>query len=80
MPANKETERIYLREEERSFLQSLLQEWTGQPDKKARDAFVSGSVLPRIQEMNEKEFGPDIISANQVAKVQWEKRTNVSLF
>jgi len=75
MPA---TERIYLREEERSFLQSVLQEWTNQPDKKARDAFVSGSVLPTIQQLNAQEYGPEIISINKVAKVQWERRTAVS--
>jgi len=78
MPAIKESERIYLREEERSFLQSMLQEWTDQPDKKSRDAFVSGSVLPRIQELNRQEYGPDIISINKVAKGQWERRTAVS--
>ena len=60
MPAIKESERIYLREEERSFLQSMLQERTDQLDKKSWNAFVSGSVLPRIQELNGQEYGPDI--------------------
>lgn len=70
MPATKDSERIYLREEEWSFLQSMLQEWTNLPDKKARDAFVSGSVLPRIQELNGQEYASDIISINKVAKMQ----------
>ena len=80
MPANKKTERIYLREDETTVLQSLLQEWSDKPDKKTRDAFVSGTAIPRIQAVNGKDYGPEAISTNKVAKVQWEKRVSVSLF
>ena len=77
MPAKKGNDRIYLREEERAVLQSMLQEWNGKPNKKTRDAFVSGVAVPKIQELNDKEYGPEIISKNKVAKVQWEKRVSV---
>jgi hypothetical protein len=79
MPTSKQNDRTYLRQEERTILQTMLQEWTEQPDKKAKDAFVSGSVVPKIQELNANEYGQDIISINKVARVQWEKRVSVSL-
>jgi hypothetical protein len=78
MPATKKTDRIYLREEETTILQSLLQEWSDKPDKKSKDAFVSGTAVPKIQAMNNKDYGPEVISTNKVAKVQWEKRVSVS--
>jgi len=77
MPASKGNDRTYLREEERAVLQSLLQEWSSKPDKKTRDAFVSGVVVPKIQELNLQEYGSGIISTNKVARVQWEKRVLV---
>ena len=80
MPATKKTDRIYLREEETEILQSLLQQWSEKSGKKTRDAFVSGTAVPQIQAVNLKEHGPDIISTNKVAKVQWEKRVSVSHF
>lgn len=79
MPANKKTDRIYLREEETTVLQSLLQEWSDKPDKKTRDAFVSATAVPKIQELNLKEYGLDSISTSKTAKVQWEKRVSVSI-
>lgn len=75
---SKESDRTYLRQEERTALQLLLQDWANQPDKKSKDAFVSGTALPRIQQLNATEFGPDMISTNKVAKVNWEKRVSVS--
>jgi hypothetical protein len=80
MSSTKKTDRIYLREEETTVLQSLLQEWSDKPDKKSRDAFVSGTAVPKIQSLNLKEYGPDVISTSKVAKVQWEKRVSVSSF
>ena len=80
MSASKKNDRIYLREEETKVLQSLLQEWSDKTDKKNRDAFVSGTALPKIQDQNAKEYGPEGISTNKVAKVQWEKRVTVSHF
>jgi hypothetical protein len=80
MPATKKTDRIYLRQEETEILQSLLQQWSEKSGKKSKDAFVSGTAVPQIQAVNLKEHGPDIISTNKVAKVQWEKRVSVSHF
>jgi hypothetical protein len=80
MSATKKTERIYLRNEETQVLQSLLQEWADKTDKKSKDAFVSGTAVPKIQGLNAKEYGPTVISTNKVAKVQWEKRVSVSHF
>ena len=78
MPAAKDNDRTYLREAERSALQAILEEWNNKPDKKSRDAFVSGIAVPQIQQLNEQEFGPEVISKDKVAKVQWEKRVSVS--
>jgi hypothetical protein len=80
MSASKKNDRIYLRDEETKVLQSLLQEWSDKADKKTRDAFVSGTAVPKIQDLNVTEYGPDMISTNKVAKVQWEKRVSVSHF
>lgn len=79
MSPSKNTDRIYLREDETTVLQSLLKEWSDKPDKKSRDAFVSGTVVPNIQSLNLKDYGPDIISTSKVAKVQWDRRVTVSL-
>jgi hypothetical protein len=78
MSATKKTDRIYLRDDETKVLQSFLQEWSAKSDKKTRDAFVSGTAVPKIQGLNLKEYGPDVISTNKVAKVRWEKRVTVS--
>jgi hypothetical protein len=80
MSATKKTDRIYLRDDETKVLQSLLQEWSDKSDKKSRDAFVSGTAVPKIQGLNVKDYGPDVISTSKVAKVQWEKRVTVSHF
>ena len=60
MPTAKTTNRIYLREDETTVLQGLLQEWSDKPDKKSRDAFVSGVVIPQIQALNAKDYGPEV--------------------
>jgi len=80
MSASKKNDQIYLNEKERSLLQSLLQDWSGMPNKKTCDTFVSGTVLPKIQELNLQDYGSDVIATNKVAKAQWEKRISVSYF
>ena len=70
--------RTYLTVEEKTILESLLKEWSTKADKKERDAFVSAEVLPKIQQLNVKEFGPEVISTDKVAKVKWEQRVAVS--
>lgn len=80
MSGSKKNDRIYLRDEETKVLQSLLQEWADLPNKNSKDAFVSGTAVPRIQELNGKEYGPEVISTSKVAKVQWDKRVCVSHF
>ena len=79
MSTSKTNNRIYLRQEETDILQSLLGEWYEKPDKTARDAFVMGTVLPQIQQLDLQEYGPDIISTSKAAKVKWEARISVSL-
>lgn len=74
----KESDRTYLRQEEKAALQLMLQEWVNQPDKKSRDAFVSRTALPKIQELNADEFRPEVMDKNKVVRVQWEKRVSVS--
>ena len=68
MPATKKTDRIYLREEETTILQSLLQEWSDKPDKKSKDAFVSGTAVPKIQAMNNKDYGPEVTGTGTGAR------------
>lgn len=70
--------RIYLTGEEKNILQSLLKEWSAKADKKKRDTFVSAEAVPKIQQLNLKEYGPDIISKDKVARVKWEQRVAVS--
>jgi len=70
-------EKIYLNEEEKKILGSLLEEWNSKPDKKARDSFISGEALPRIQQLDLIKFRPDVISKDKGAKVKWEKRVQV---
>lgn len=74
MSTGKSKDRIYLKQEETTLLQSLLQEWYDKPDKKARDAFVTATVLPQIQQLNPTDYGPTIISTSKGAKVKWEAR------
>ena len=78
MSMNQKQDRNYLREDETALLQSLLQKWHEKPDKNTRDAFVTGTVLPQLQQLNLKEYGVDIISTDKVAKVRWEGRISVS--
>lgn len=70
--------RTYLTVDEKDVLESLLKEWSAKADKKERDAFVSAEALPKIQLLNLKEFGPEVISTDKVAKVKWEQRVAVS--
>jgi hypothetical protein len=79
MPNKKQTERIYLTEDEKKILRPLVEAWVGQPDKKSRDAFVAAEALPKIQEINVSKFSPDIISRDKAAKLLWEKRIQVRL-
>jgi hypothetical protein len=74
----KNTERTYLEQEEIQFLQDSLEEWNGKSDKKARDAFVVATVLPKIQQMNLEKFGPENLSKDKSAKLLWERRIMVS--
>ena len=78
MAASKKTNRIYLRDEETGILQSHLQEWSDKPNKRLRDAFVSGTVVAEIQAVNGKDYGSEVISKNKAAKAEWEKRVSVS--
>lgn len=71
-------DRLYLQEHETTYLRSILQEWNEKSDKQTRDAFVTNSVLPQIQNLNVKECGPELISKDKVAKVKWEARISVS--
>lgn len=70
MSASKKIDRIYFREDETTVLKSLLQEWSDKRDTKSRDAFVSGTAVPKIQALNVKDYGPEVISTSKVAKVQ----------
>ena len=79
MSTNKSKDRIYLRQDETDLLQSLLQEWYDKGDKTACDAFVTATILPQIQNLNQKDYGPDVISLNKSAKVGWEARISVSV-
>jgi len=78
MPKTKGTkQKIYLSEEEKTVLRGLLEEWNSHKDKKSRDAFVSAEALPKIQDLNLAQFGPNIISTDKVAKSLWEARVQV---
>lgn len=77
MAKNKVKERVFLSDEEKKILASLLDEWNGKPDKKTRDAFVSAEALPKIQELNLEKYGPNVISTDKGAKEGWEKRVKV---
>jgi len=78
MPKTTVKERIYLTEEERQILQSLLEEWNGKQGKKARDAFVASEAIPKVQQLNLEKFGPEVISKDKAANVLWERRIQVS--
>jgi len=73
----KTTVRVFLNDEEKKVLAGLLEEWNSKPDKKTRDAFISGEALPRIQQLNLSKFGPDIISRDKAAKLLWDSRVKV---
>jgi hypothetical protein len=76
---NKKTkQRVYLSEEEKKVLGQLLGEWAGKNGKKERDAFVSSEAIPKIQQLNPTQFGPEIISQDKAAKMLWERRIEVS--
>ena len=66
-------------EEETKLLQSVLEEWFSQPDKRSRDAFVSSEVLPKIQQLDPNKYGSEAISRSKEVKILWEKRVQVSL-
>lgn len=76
----KSTGRVYLRDEEKNVLAGSLQEWNSKPNKKERDAYISGTVLPMIQELNLSECGPNVISINKTARLSWEGRVQVCQF
>src|SRR3977135_4375612 len=78
MPSNKQKkDRIFLTDEERTILRSLLPEWNGKGDRKSRDAFVASEAIPQIQRLNLDQYGPEVVSRDKPAKVLWEKRMQV---
>jgi len=77
MAKNKAKQRIYLSEEEKKVLASLLNEWNSQLDKKSRDSFITSEALPKIQAMNMSKYGPEVISRDKEAKKVWEERVQV---
>jgi hypothetical protein len=79
MAKHKTKGRVYLSEEEKKILASLLEEWNGKPDKKSRDSFISAEALPKIQQLNLSTFGPEIISKDKEAKITWERRVQVRI-
>lgn len=81
MPSNRQKkDRIFLTDEERTILRSLLPEWNGKGNKKSRDAFVSSEAIPQIQQLNLDQYGPEVVSRDKPAKVLWEKRMQVCIF
>jgi len=74
MAKNKAKQRVYLNDEEKKVLESLLGEWNSKPDKKTHDSFISSEVLPKIQQLN-----PEVISRDKEAKMVWEDRVQVRL-
>jgi hypothetical protein len=79
MAKNKAKQRVYLNDEEKKVLASLLDEWNGKPDKKTCDSFISSEVLPKIQQLNMLRYGPEVISRDKEAKMVWEGRVQVRL-
>jgi hypothetical protein len=75
--ANK-SDRTYLTEEEVQVLEQRLTEWNDKADKKSREAFVIGEILPLIQQLNMEKFGPEMLEKDKAAKILWEKRIKVS--
>lgn len=76
--STKTKERVFLTEEEKNVLQSLLQEWVSKPDKKSRDAYLASEVLPKIQQLNPDKYGAEVVSRSKEHKVLWERRAQVS--
>jgi hypothetical protein len=70
-------QRVYLAEEEKNILASLLDEWNNKPNKKIRDAFIMSEALPKIQALNPSQYGAEIISKDKAAKSMWERRVQV---
>ena len=79
MAKNKAKQRVYLNDEEKKVLESLLGEWNSKPDKKTHDSFISSEVLPKIQQLNMLRYGPEVISRDKEAKMVWEDRVQVRL-
>jgi hypothetical protein len=75
--AKKATKRVYLSDEEKTVLASLLEEWNSKPDKKTRDGYITAEALPKIQQLNIAKFGPDVISKDKAAKILWDDRVQV---
>ena len=71
--------RIYLTKPEKDVLEELLPTWTEKENKRSRDAFLTSTVLPKIQHLNLAHYGPDIISRDKEAKKSWEKRIQASI-
>jgi hypothetical protein len=46
-------------------------------DKRSREAYISTTVASKIQEMNVRQFGAEIIARDKEAKTLWEKRLEV---
>lgn len=75
--SKKKSEKTYLTEEEVKVLEEKLAEWNDRPDKRSREAFVVGDVLPMIQQLNMEKYGPEHISKDKEAKTLWERRIKV---
>src|SRR5258705_51878 len=68
---------VYLSEDEKKVLASLLNEWNSKPDKKSQDSFISSEALCKIQQLNLLKYGPEVISRDKEAKKLWEGQVQV---
>jgi len=55
----------------------MLPIWSNMTDKRSREAYISTTVASKIQEMNVRQFGAEIIARDKEAKTLWEKRLEV---
>jgi hypothetical protein len=70
--------RNYLNDAERQVLKNHLSIWVEKQDKKARDAYVSGEVLPNIHALHPDQFSPQMLSTDKQAKELWDRKVKVS--
>ena len=66
--------RIYLTNAEKDILLEYMPTWSQKEDKRSREAYILSTVIPRIQELNQQQFGVEIISRDKEAKKLWERR------